>query len=56
MEVSDRGSHALESLTAHKITTYRCKKCLAKMATGDGGDGDEDGAMMTMMTTMATAR
>ncbi len=42
MEVSGRGSHALELLTAHKITTFRCKN-LATMATGDDGDGDGDG-------------
>jgi hypothetical protein len=51
METSGRGSHALESLTAHKITTFRCKY-LAKMATGDNYDDDEDGAT----TTTATAR
>ena len=41
MEVSGRGSHALESLTAHKITTFRYKY-LPTMATGDNDDGDED--------------
>jgi hypothetical protein len=57
VEVSGRGSHALESLTAHKITTFRCKY-LATMATGDdddGDDGDEDGATTTTTMTMATA-
>ena len=54
VETSGRGSHALESLTAHKITTFRCKY-LATMATGDDDD-DEDGATPTMTTTMSTAR
>jgi len=55
VETSGRGSHALESLTAHKITTFRCKY-LAKMATGDDNDDNEDGASTTTMTTTATAR
>ena len=41
VETSGRGSHALESLTAHKITTFRCKY-LATMATGDDDDDDDD--------------
>jgi len=58
VETSGRGSHALESLTAHKITTFRCKY-LATMATGDNDDdvdNNEDGATTTMTTTTATAR
>ncbi len=57
VETSGRGSHALESLTAHKITTFRCKY-LATMAMGDDDDDNEDGATMTMTatTTTATAR
>ena len=56
VETSGQGSHALESLTAHKITTFRCKY-LATMATGDDDDDDEDGAMTTTMTmTTTTAR
>ena len=57
VETSGRGSHALESLTAHKNTTFRCKY-LATMATGDDDDNDdnEDGATTTTMTTTATAR
>ena len=56
MEVSDRWSHALESLTAHKITILRCKY-LATMATGnDNDDDDDDGATTTMTTTMVTVR
>ena len=54
METSGRGSHALEALTAHKITTFRCKY-LAKMATGDDYD-DGDGAATATATTTATAR
>jgi hypothetical protein len=54
VETSGRGSHALESLTAHKITTFRCKY-LATMATGDDDDDDEDGATTTTTTTTATA-
>jgi len=42
VEVSGRGSHALESLTAHKIPTFRCKY-LTTMATGDDNDDNEDG-------------
>ena len=55
VETSGRGSHALESLTAHKITTFRCKY-LATMATGDDDDDDEDGATTTTKTTTATVR
>jgi len=55
VETSGRGSHALESLTAHKITTFRCRY-LATMATGDDDDGNEDGATTMTTTTMATAR
>jgi hypothetical protein len=55
VETSGRGSHALESLTAHKITTFRCKY-LATMATGgDDDDDDEDGMTTTTTTAMATA-
>ena len=32
----------LSRVTAHKITTFRCKY-LATMATGDDDDNDEDG-------------
>ena len=46
---------SLELLTAHKITTFRCKY-LATMATGDNDDGDEDGATMMMTTTRSRAR
>ena len=52
VETSGRGSHALESLTAHKITKFRCEY-LATMATGDDDDDDEDG-MTTTTTTTAT--
>ncbi len=55
MEVSGRGSHALELLTAHKITTFSCKN-LAMMAMGDDDDDNEDGVTTMTMTTMATAR
>ena len=55
VETSGRGSHAFESLTVHKITTFRCKY-LASMATGDDDDDDKDGATTTTTTTMATAR
>jgi len=56
VEASGQGSHALESLIAHKITTFRCKY-FTTMATGDDDDDDEDGATRTMTTTMtATAR
>jgi len=41
VETSGRGSHALESLTAQKITTFRCKY-LATMAKGDDGDDNDD--------------
>jgi len=55
VEASGQGSHALESLIAHKITTFMCKY-LATMATGDDDD-DEDGATRTMAsTTTATER
>jgi hypothetical protein len=56
VETSGRGSHALESLTAHKITTFRCKY-LATMAMGDDDDDDdddEDGATTTTTTTTTT--
>ena len=53
VETSGRGSHALESLTAHKITNFRCKY-LFTMATGDNEDDDEDGATTTTTTTMTT--
>jgi hypothetical protein len=53
VETSGRGSHALESLTAHKITTFRCKY-LAMMAAGDDGNDDEDSATTTMKTTAMT--
>ena len=60
MEVSGRGSHALESLTAHKITTFRCKYLATMaMATGDDDDDDDndkDGATTTTTTATATAR
>ena len=56
VETSGRGSHALGSLTAHKITNFRCKY-LFTMATGDNEDDDEDGATTTTTTTTtATAR
>jgi len=55
VETSGRGSHASESLTAHKITTFRCKY-LATMVMGDDDDDDEDGVTTTTTTTMATAR
>ena len=55
VETSGRGSHALESLTAHKITTFRCKY-LFTMATGDNGDDDEVGAMTTTTTITETAQ
>ena len=53
------GPMLLSRVTAHKITTFRCKY-LATMATGDDDDDDEDGATtttttmtMTMMMVMA---
>jgi flagellar motor component MotA len=52
VETSGQGSHALESLTAHKITTFRCEY-LATMAMGDDDNDDEDG-MTTTTTTTAT--
>ena len=60
MEVSGRGFHALELLTAHKITTFRCKY-LATMAMGDDDDDDDDdedkdGATTMTTTIMATVR
>ena len=55
VETSGRGSHAFESLTAHKITTFKCKY-LATMATGNDDDDDEDGATTRTTTTTATAR
>ncbi len=45
------GPMLLSRVTAHKITTFRCKY-LATMATGKEDDGDEDGAA----TRMATSR
>jgi hypothetical protein len=61
VETSGRGSHALESLTAHKITTFRCKYLATMaMATGDDDDDDddddEDGATTTTTTTTAARR
>ena len=63
VETSGRGSHALESLTAHKITTFRCKYLATMaMATGDDDDDDDDddndkdGATTTTTTATATAR
>ena len=54
VETSGRGSHALESLTAHKITKFRCEY-LATMATGDDDDDDDDeDGMTTTTTTTAT--
>jgi hypothetical protein len=56
VETSGRGSHDLEPLTTHKITTFSCKY-LTTLATGDDDDDDEDGAMTTTMTmTTTTAR
>ena len=55
MEVSGRGSHALESLTAHKITTFRCKY-LATIETGDDDDDDDEDGATTMTMTTVTAR
>ncbi len=54
VETSGQGSHALESLTAHKITTLRCKY-LATMATGNYDDDNKDGVTTTTTTTV-TAR
>ncbi len=48
------GPMLLSRVTAHKITTFRCKY-LATMATGDDDDDDKDGATTTT-TTMATTR
>jgi len=46
----------LSRVTAHKITTFRCKY-LATMATGNDDDNnDKDGAMTTTTTTMAMAQ
>ena len=42
----------LSRVTAHKITTFRCKY-LATMATGDDDD-DEDGATTTTTTMTMT--
>ena len=53
VETSGRGSHAFESLTVHKITTFRCKY-IPTMATGDDDDDDEDGATTTTTTTTTT--
>ncbi len=56
VETSGRGSHALESLTALKIITFRCKYS-ATMATGDDDDDDdEDGATKTTTTTTRRRR
>jgi len=56
VETSGQGSHALESLTALKIITFRCKY-LTTMATGDDDDDDdEDGATKTTTTTMRRRR
>ena len=46
------GPMLLSRVTAHKITTFRCKY-LATMATGDDDD-DEDGATTTTMTMTMT--
>jgi len=55
VETSGRGSHALESLTDQKITTFRCKY-RATLVTGDGDDDDQNGATTTTTTTTTTAR
>jgi hypothetical protein len=55
VETSGRGSHALESLTAHKITTFRCKY-FATMETGDDDDDDDEDGATTMTMTTVTAR
>jgi len=49
------GPMLLSHVTAHKITSFRCKY-LATMATGDDDDDDEDGATTMTMAMMATAR
>ena len=50
------GPMLLSRVTAHKITTFRCKY-LTTMATGDDNDNNKDGATTTtMMTKMAMAR
>ena len=46
------GPMLLSRVTAHKITTFRCKY-LAKMATGDDEDNEEDGATTTTTSTGA---
>ena len=46
------GPMLLSRVTAHKITTFRCKY-LATMATGDDDD-DEDGATTTTTTMTMT--
>jgi hypothetical protein len=55
VETSGGGSHALESSTAHKITTFRCKY-LATMATGEDDVDAEDGATTTTMMTATAQR
>ena len=55
MEVVAEGPMLLSRVTAHKITTFRCKY-LATMATGDDDDDDKDGATTTMTTTMSTTQ
>ncbi len=47
------GPMLLSRVTAHKITTFRCKY-LATMATGDDDDDDEDGATTTTTTMTMT--
>jgi hypothetical protein len=49
------GPMLLSRVTAHKITTFRCKY-LTTMAMGDDDDDDEDDVTTTPTTTMATAR
>jgi len=52
------GSMLLSRVTAHKMTTFRCKY-LAMMVTGNNnGDDNKDGAttMTTTTTTMVTGR
>jgi hypothetical protein len=55
VEVVAEGPMLLSRVTAHKLTTFRCKH-LATMATGGDDDGDKDGATMTTTTMMATAQ
>jgi len=50
------GPMLLSRVTAHKITTFRCKY-LVTMATGNNNDDADDGAMTTRTTTtMGKAR